>query len=162
MKDDNLISKNGSSKVPAEVRMLDYMSDLMDSRFRIPGTQIRFGLDSLIGLIPGLGDIVSYAMGSALVIGMVRLGASLNMVLRMLWNLGLDTFIGSIPILGDLFDVWFKSNRRNYRIFSEYVRDKKETRSIWPVLLLVLAGIIGIFVLLLYLLFFWLPGQIWD
>lgn len=146
---------------PAEVRILDYISDLMDSRFRIPGTSIRFGLDSLIGIIPGLGDIVSYAMGSALVIGMVRKGATVNMVLRMLWNLGLDTFLGTFPIVGDIFDVWFKANRRNYKIFSEYVRENKEPRPIWPVLLLVLVGVFGLLALLLYLLFFWLPGLYW-
>ncbi len=162
MHNDKIISKSGSSEKPAEVRILDYMSDLMDSRFRIPGTKIRFGLDSLIGVIPGLGDIVSYAMGSALIIGMVRQGASVNLVMRMLWNLGLDTLIGSFPVLGDIFDVWFKSNRRNYRLFSDYVRDKKEVRSIWPVLLVVLVGIVGIFLLLLYLLFFWLPGKIYK
>ena len=99
--------------VPAEGRILDFVSDLMDSRFRIPGTDVRFGLDSLIGIIPGLGDIVSYAMGSALVIGMVRKGATANMVLHMLWHLGLDTVIGTFPIVGDIFDVWFQCNRRN-------------------------------------------------
>jgi len=99
--------------VPAEGRILDFVSDLMDSRFRIPGTDVRFGLDSLIGIIPGLGDIVSYAMGSALVIGMVRIGATANMVLHMLWHLGLDTVIGTFPIVGDIFDVWFQCNRRN-------------------------------------------------
>lgn len=151
-----------SAKLPAEVRILDVMSDLMDSRFRIPGTKIRFGLDALIGLIPGLGDIVSYAMGSALIIGMVRQGATVNMVMRMLWNLGLDTLIGIFPVLGDVFDVWFKSNRRNYHIFRDYVTDKKEVRSIWPVLLMVIIGIIGILILLLYILFFWLPGQIFN
>lgn len=142
--------------------MLDYLSHLMDSRFRIPGTQIRFGLDPVIGLIPGLGDIVSFAMGSALIIGMVRHGASVRMVLKMLWNLALDTLIGLFPVLGDVFDVWFKSNRRNYLIFSEFVKENKKPRSIWQVLLVVIGGIIGILVLLLYLVFFWLPGQIWS
>ena len=151
-----------NAPLPTEVRMLDYMSHLMDSRFRIPGTQIRFGLDAVIGLVPGLGDIVSFAMGSALIIGMVRHGASVRMVLKMLWNLAVDTLIGLFPVLGDIFDVWFKSNRRNYRIFTEYVKQNKKPRSIWQVLLVVIGGIIGILILFLYLVFFWLPGQIWS
>lgn len=162
MKEHPKPSNKPNTPLPTEVRMLDYMSHLMDSRFRIPGTQIRFGLDPVIGLIPGLGDIVSFAMGSALIIGMVRHGASVRMVLKMLWNLAVDTLIGLFPVLGDIFDVWFKSNRRNYRIFSEFVKEKKKPRSIWLVLLVVLGGIAGILILLLYLVFFWLPGQIWS
>lgn len=162
MKNDNITPDMKPTKLPAELRILDYMSELLDNRFRIPGTNYRFGIDPLIGLIPGIGDIVSYGMGSALIIGMARQGASLNMVFRMLWNLFLDTLIGTLPFLGDIFDIWFKSNRRNYRIFSEYVREGKEPRSIWPVLLVVLCSIFAMLILLLYLLFFWLPGQIWT
>lgn len=154
--------KNGANRPPPrEIKMLDSVTRLMDNQFRIPRTNIRFGLDPLIGLIPGVGDVISYAMGSALILAMVRHGASVRVVLKMLWNLTIDTVVGAFPVLGDIFDIWFKSNRRNYRIYGEYIKKNEKGRPLWVVILILVAGIAAILFLLLYLLFFWLPSQIW-
>ncbi|MCC6726709.1 MAG: DUF4112 domain-containing protein [Saprospiraceae bacterium] len=123
---------------PKEFKFLDAMSDLLDSRFRIPGTHIRFGLDSLVGLVPYAGDLVTFAFSGVLVLAMVRNGASGILAVKMLGNVLLDTLVGSVPILGDLFDLSFKANRRNYKLLQEHYQEGKHGGSAWPVVLAVL------------------------
>ncbi len=123
---------------PAEFKFLDSMSDLLDSRFRIPGTNIRFGLDFLVGLVPFAGDIVTFAFSGLLVISMVRHGASGMVVVKMLGNILLDALVGGIPVLGDLFDLSFKANRRNYRLLQEHYQSGKHGGSAIPVILAVI------------------------
>ena len=89
------------------------LARLLDSAVRVPGTGIRFGADSVIGLIPGLGDIGGAALAGYLVILAQRLGVPRAVVLRMLANVAVDTLGGTVPLIGDLFDVAFKSNLRN-------------------------------------------------
>jgi hypothetical protein len=89
------------------------LTRLLDSAARIPGTGIRFGLDPLLGLVPGLGDVAGAVLAGYLVLLAERLGAPRAVVLRMLGNVAADTVGGTIPVLGDAFDVAFKSNTRN-------------------------------------------------
>ncbi len=96
-----------------ELRLLDTLADLLDSRFVIPGTNVRFGLDGLLGLVPVVGDILSAFISLYLIQRAAKLGLSPWVKARMLWNVALDTAVGAIPILGDAFDVGFKSNKRN-------------------------------------------------
>ena len=136
---------------PPQLQNLNALTKIMDSRFRIPGTNIRFGLDFLIGLVPYAGDIVSFLMSSGLVLVMVRHGASGMVVGKMLWNVFLDTTVGSIPVLGDIFDLQYKANRRNYYLLKEHYEEGRHTGSIWPVLIGVLLVLIAMFVLMLWL-----------
>lgn len=92
------------------------LARLLDSQFRIPGTDIRFGLDSLFGLVPVAGDAVTAAMAAYIIVEAFRIGVSRRIIARMLGNLVIDWVIGSIPIIGDLFDVGFKANERNIRL----------------------------------------------
>ncbi|MGR3571585.1 DUF4112 domain-containing protein [Brevirhabdus sp.] len=96
-----------------ELRRLDRLAQLLDSRFRIPGTGIRFGLDGLIGLVPGLGDLATLAPSAYLLVQANRLGVSKATMLRMAGNTGIDFAIGAVPLLGDIFDIGFKANNRN-------------------------------------------------
>ena len=107
---------------PPQMERLRAMSRLLDNAFTIPGTQYRFGLDALIGLVPGLGDAASAIFSSYLVLQASRLGAPKSVVSRMIGNIALDTIVGWIPLLGDLFDVAFKSNIRNMALLEEHVR----------------------------------------
>lgn len=100
-------------RVAQELRRLDRLAQLLDSRFRIPGTGIRFGLDGIIGLVPGLGDLATLAPSAYLLVQANRLGASKATMLRMASNTGIDFAIGAVPLLGDIFDVGFKANNRN-------------------------------------------------
>ncbi len=89
------------------------LARLLDSAVRVPGTNIRFGADAVIGLLPGLGDIGGAALAGYLVILAQRLGVPRAVVLRMLANVAVDTIAGSVPVIGDLFDVAYKSNLKN-------------------------------------------------
>ena len=97
----------------ADIEHLDRMATLLDSRYRLPGTRLRFGWDTIVGLIPGLGDAVTLVPACYLLYEGYRLGARKRTLLRMALNTGLDTTVGAIPLLGDLFDMVFKSNNRN-------------------------------------------------
>lgn len=97
----------------------------MDARFRIPGTSIRFGFDALIGLIPGLGDLISLAISGYIVSAAGKMGASRNVMARMMLNSAVDAIIGAIPFLGDLFDVGFRANQRNVRLLQRHFNENR-------------------------------------
>jgi hypothetical protein len=92
---------------------------LLDEAFRIPGTQQRFGVDALIGLIPGVGDTIGALLSTYIIVEAARRGASVWTVARMLGNVAVETVIGAIPLLGDLFDVVFKANMRNLALLGD-------------------------------------------
>ena len=98
------------------LRRLNALARLMDNQFRIPGTKIRFGFDGIIGLVPGVGDLITLAISSYLISSAIKNGASGFVVARMAVNTGIDAIIGAIPVLGDIFDVAFKANIRNVRL----------------------------------------------
>jgi len=95
---------------------LDHLATLLDSAFEIPGTRIRYGLDGLIGLIPGLGDIITGLMSLFIVFVGWQRGISRITQARMLMNIVIDTAVGAVPILGDAFDVAWKANIKNMRL----------------------------------------------
>ena len=97
------------------------LARLLDSAARVPGTEIRFGADAVIGLIPGLGDIGGAALAGYLVLLAQRLGVPRSVVLRMLGNVAVDTIAGTVPLIGDLFDVAFKSNLRNVALLERAI-----------------------------------------
>lgn len=103
----------------ARVKRLRRLARLLDSQFAIPGTKIRFGLDSILGLLPGAGDTVTAMMAAYIVFEAWRIGISKQIIGRMLGNLLIDWVIGSIPVIGDIFDVGFKANERNIRLIEE-------------------------------------------
>jgi hypothetical protein len=95
---------------------LDYVAALLDDMFRIPGTQVRFGLDALIGWVPGVGDAMTGIASFLIVFASWRRGAKAVTLVRMIANVLLETAIGAIPVAGDVFHVIWKANRRNYRL----------------------------------------------
>lgn len=149
--------------LPPALRHLDILSKLMDSKFRVPGTDIRFGLDALIGLVPGAGDLTTFGISGYMLWVMAQNGASGFVLARMILNVLVDTLVGSIPILGDLFDVAFKSNTRNIRLMEQHYKDGRHNGSAWkviiPVLLLLFLFIAGI-VYLVWIFVAWIWGVI--
>jgi hypothetical protein len=99
---------------------LEFLAGLMDDRFYIPGTNIRFGLDSVVGLIPGIGDTIGGVVSSYIIWRAQRMGASNWVLLRMTGNMLFDTALGIIPVVGDIFDWKFKSNRRNLELLRRH------------------------------------------
>lgn len=96
------------------------LATLLDSAFRIPGLRRRIGLDALIGLAPGIGDLIAAALGSYIIWEARRLGLPRRKIARMIVNLAFDTAIGTVPVAGDAFDIFFKANMRNLRIIHEH------------------------------------------
>ena len=112
-------------------------TDLLDTKFAIPGTNIRFGADFLMGLIPGVGDSISLGFSGMLIVNMAKHGASSQLIVRMLLNVLLDTTLGSIPLLGNVFDLFYKANQRNLRLMQEHYEEGKHSGSAVPLLILV-------------------------
>ena len=138
---------------------LDLLSHLLDDWFRIPGTNIRFGLDGIIGLIPGFGDIVGGLASCIIVVAAWIRGVPYITLARMMVNLALDVIIGTVPFLGDVFDVAWKANRRNYVLLTRHVREpRRHTWRDWVFLLSLSLVAVSIFLVPVALLF-WLAAR---
>ena len=109
------------------IARMDALATLLDTAVFIRGTNFRFGLDALIGLVPGIGDAVTTAMSLWIVHEAHQLGAPKHVIVRMLGNVALDGVVGSVPLVGDAFDVMWRSNRRNMRLLQEWL-DREERR----------------------------------
>jgi len=145
------MSTTTDNTTPPKIKWLDTVSSFLDNQFRIPGTETRFGLDFIIGLVPGAGDIASLGISSVLVLTMVRYGASGRVILQMLWNIFLDTTVGAIPILGDIFDLYYKSNRRNFELLKQHYGDGTyQGNGMW-IVIMVLIFLVLMFIGVIYL-----------
>jgi hypothetical protein len=141
------------------------LSHWLDGAFRVPGTGWRFGLDALVGLVPGVGDIATTAVSFYILAAGVRYRVSKATLLRMGANLGIDYLLGAVPVLGDLFDAYWKSNQKNVELLRQRATvSPEEARRgrlsdwlfvgvIMLVLLLTLVGAITVSLYLLSLLF---------
>ncbi len=142
--------------MPPALRGLESMTTWMDSGFRIPGTNFRFGLDAIIGLIPGVGDLSMFAVSAYIVLLMAKNGASGYILSRMILNIVIDAALGAIPVVGDLFDFVHKANRKNMNLMRQYYVEGRHRGSAWkvivPVLLVLSLILAGIFYLLYRLL----------
>ena len=102
------------------LRRLRGITRLMDSALQIPGTRIRFGADSVMGLVPVVGDAGGALVGLYIVNEARRLGMPTGKLVQMLGNLAADSVVGSVPLLGDVFDLFFKSHRRNMQLILDH------------------------------------------
>ena len=138
--------------------LFKWLALIMDEFLRVPGTQFRFGLDPLIGLVPGIGDTGSALISAFALIQAVRLGVPKILLARMSINILINEIIGIVPIAGDAFSFWFKSNARNYQIIKEHLgAPRVSRRSDWIfviTVLVLLCAIVGCGLLVSFL-FFW-------
>lgn len=102
-------------------RRLRVLASLLDEAIRIPGTSYRIGLDPIIGLVPGVGDLLGGVLSCYIVLEAARAGAPTALLLRMLGNIGIDTVVGAVPLAGDAFDFAWKSNSRNVRLLQRHL-----------------------------------------
>jgi uncharacterized protein DUF4112 len=136
----------------ALVRRLDTLAYLLDDSIPIPGTGARFGLDAVIGLIPGIGDAAGALLSCYIVFEATRLGAGFSVLLRMLLNISIETVVGSVPLVGDLFDAGWKANDKNMRLLHRAVDAPGAARRssllfvlfVAVLLLAVLAGVVAL------------------
>jgi hypothetical protein len=105
------------------IARIDVLATLLDTAFILPGTNVRFGLDALIGLAPGIGDVITTAISLYIVHEARQLGAPRHLLFRMLINVALDGIIGAVPVVGDAFDVVWRANRRNVRLLRDWLKD---------------------------------------
>ncbi len=111
-----------------ETIQLEWLAKLMDSVFEIPGTKLKFGLDSLLGLIPGVGDTATSIVSLYILQAASRQGVSRLTMTRMAANVALDYVIGSIPILGDVFDFYWKANQKNVELLKAHTSSNSNVR----------------------------------
>jgi len=109
------------------IARIDALATLMDTALVIPGTQVRFGLDAVIGLVPGIGDVITTLISLFIVSEARALGAPPLVIARMIGNVALDGLVGAVPLAGDAFDVAFRANRRNMALLRAYL-DKVDGR----------------------------------
>src|SRR6478672_10150273 len=105
------------------------LARLLDDLIRIPGTNIGIGLDPIIGLIPGVGDVIGGLMSSYILMVAAQEGVPSSVLTRMLGNIALDSLVGVVPVIGDLFDVSVKSNRRNVDLLERYLAAPGKTKA---------------------------------
>jgi len=125
--------------------LFKWLALIMDEIIRVPGTNFRFGLDPLIGLIPGIGDTSSALVSAFALIQALRLGVPKILLARMAGNILVNEVIGIIPVVGDAFSFWFKSNARNYEIIKNHrLGTTAPRRSDW---LFVIGVLVALFVI---------------
>jgi hypothetical protein len=147
-----------ASERKSAISKVESMATWMDSRFTIPGTNIKFGFDALVGLIPGAGDFTTLLISGYMVTILAKNGASGFVLARMALNIAIDALLGSIPLIGDIFDVAFKANIRNVKLMREHYVEGRHTGGAWKVavpLLLLLVLFVGALAWISYKVFVW-------
>jgi len=110
-----------------ELELIERLAQWLDSRFLIPGTNIKFGIDPMMSLFPIIGDLMTYIVSGMLIYAMYNKGASRKVVIKMILNATLDAIIGAIPLVGTIFDIFYRANDRNVRLLKEhYVEGKHQ------------------------------------
>lgn len=120
--------RDDDARVAPELARVRAVARALDTALRVPGTDIRFGADAVLGLVPGLGDLAGTVLSGYIVLAAARLGAPPAVLARMLLNLGIDTAAGVVPVVGDLFDVGWRANVRNAALLERHVAAPAEVR----------------------------------
>ncbi len=135
---------SATQELPADLQALERLAKAMDRAVKVPGLPIELGLDAVLGLLPGAGDLAAGAVSAALLVGALRHRVPLVVVARMaLWIL-FDIVLGVVPVAGDFLDVLFQSNTRNIALLLEHRDTTREPRSIPRVVGVVLAVFLGL------------------
>ena len=130
------------SKLPPDLVALRRFAYLMDEAFPLPGTNIRIGLDAVIGLIPGIGDVVGGVMSSWIIVGALRHRVPGRIIARMVLNILIDLLFGAVPVAGDVFDFLYEENVKNMRLLEKH-RDRRRPPRSMAAIALVAAAIVG-------------------
>lgn len=146
-------NKPDQLKLTGKLRWVEQIAYLLDERFKIPGTNFRFGLDPILNFIPIAGDLSGFALSSALILTMAKNGASGKIVSLMALNAFLDLVIGGIPFLGQIFDFTYKANSRNIKLLKEHYeqgRHQGSGKSVWITALIVLVVLFVVFLFIIW------------
>jgi hypothetical protein len=147
---------------PASLKRLQQMSHILDKAIAIPGSNIRVGLDPIIGLLPGGGDVITGLLSVYIVFEGARMGLPAPTLGRMGFNIVLDVLSGMVPVLGDLFDVGWKANSQNVALIEKHVAAPEPSRTADKVFaFLVIAALIAL-VIGVATLSVWVISQVWT
>lgn len=152
-------------KLPQDLVALRRFAFLMDEAFELPGTRMRFGVGAVIGLIPGVGDVLGGLMSTWIIIGALRHRVPGAIIARMVFNVAVDILFGAVPVAGDLFDFLFEENMRNMRLLEQHRNRRRPPRSAAQIALVaaIIVAFIGMLALVLLgalvALVIWLAGQ---
>ncbi len=138
---------------------LDMLAHVLDDFLRIPGTNIRFGLDGVIALIPGVGDLMQGLASTILIVAAWARGVPNVTVARMVANVGIEVIVGAVPVVGDMFDIAWKANRRNYALLTGSLQRPEEQRKKSWLFFAGLAVVLLVLLLLPLVLFSWLTAH---
>jgi Domain of unknown function (DUF4112) len=136
-------------------------ADLLDSRFRVPGTDIRFGIDPLLSLIPGLGDLASPVFTVVLIVQGLQQRVPKVVMVRMVINALLDALIGAVPVLGNVGDVFWRANTLNLALLERHARPGRPPSRADYAFVFGLAAVFGVLVLAPFVMAIWLAGVFW-
>ena len=125
------------------LRRLGY---LLDNSIPVPGTPFRIGWETIVGLVPGIGDLVGGGFSAYIIVQAARMGVPASLLVRMGWNLLVDLAVGAIPVLGDLFDAGFKANMRNLALLERHTQVPGESRRASRGFVVLLAVVLGLVV----------------
>ena len=117
------------TSTPAKLDRLRRISRVLDNAIPVPGTKLRLGLDPILGLLPGGGDMITGGISAYIVVEAARMGIPREVLLKMVGNIVVDSFAGTIPVLGDLFDVGWKSNLKNIELLEKHLQITETTKS---------------------------------
>jgi hypothetical protein len=152
-------------KLPRDLLALRRFAFFMDEAFTIPGTPFKVGLDALVGLIPGVGDVIGGVLSSWIVIGALRYRVPARIIARMLLNIGIDLTVGAVPVAGDVFDFLYEENVKNLRLLEKHRDRRRPPRSFAAIafvavlLVLLIIGVAVTMVAAMVTLVMWIIGQ---
>lgn len=149
-------------KKDSDLKRLHKWAWFLDSSIPVPGTNFRIGVDAIIGLIPGIGDLMGTILSSYILLGAAREGTSKAILIRMVINILIESLMGLIPIVGDIFDMVWKANLRNMKLLEAYKKNPSQAKSsslyfslVAGLILILVVGIIS-FVSITVLRWFWI------
>jgi hypothetical protein len=149
--------------IPPDVSLgwLRTWATVLDSQFRVPGTNIRFGLDPILSLVPGLGDLTSPVFATLLIVQAIHQRVPKVIILRMLANALIDAFIGAVPIAGNVADVFWRANTKNLSLLERHARPGLQPTRADYFFGYALAALFGMAVLVPVALAIWLAAALW-
>ncbi|MFD0764837.1 DUF4112 domain-containing protein [Mucilaginibacter lutimaris] len=145
-----------------QLKWVERIASVMDDKFKVPGTNFRFGLDPILNLIPFAGDVSGFIVSAALLYVMAKNGVSRKVLILMAINISIDTIVGAIPLLGQISDFYIKANTRNIKLLKEHYQEGRHAgngNGIIAILLIILFTVMAAVVYLGYVLLRWLFTQ---
>lgn len=153
------MDKSKQVALSGQLKWVERIASVMDDKFRVPGTNFRFGLDPILNLIPFAGDVSGFIVSAALLYVMAKNGVSRKVLILMAINISVDALVGAIPLLGQISDFYIKANSRNIQLLKEHYQEGKHTgngNGIIAILIFVLLLVISAALYISYLLLHWL------